>query len=108
MALFTIGNLLCALAPGYGFLMAARIVTSLAHGSFFGVGSIVAAGLVAPDRRAKAVALMFTGLTVANILGVPLGKLLGDVAGWRATFWAVSVQIGRAHVCTPVTNAQLV
>ncbi|MFC3675725.1 MFS transporter [Ferrovibrio xuzhouensis] len=91
MALFTIGNLLCALAPGYGFLMAARIVTSLAHGSFFGVGSIVAAGLVAPDRRAKAVALMFTGLTVANILGVPLGKLLGDVAGWRATFWAVSV-----------------
>lgn len=90
MALFTLGNLLCAIAPAYGLLMAARVVTSFAHGSFFGVGSVVAAGLVAPDRRAKAVALMFAGLTLANILGVPFGKMLGDVAGWRATFWAVA------------------
>lgn len=90
MALFTIGNILCAIAPTYGLMMTARVVTSFAHGSFFGVGSVVAAGLVAPDKRAGAVALMFTGLTIANILGVPFGKLLGDVYGWRSTFWAVS------------------
>jgi MFS transporter, DHA1 family, inner membrane transport protein len=90
MALFTIGNILCAIAPTYGLMMAARVVTSFTHGSFFGVGSVVAAGLVAPDKRAGAVALMFTGLTIANILGVPFGKLLGDIYGWRSTFWAVS------------------
>lgn len=91
MALFTIGNILCAIAPTYGLMMAARVVTSFTHGSFFGVGSVVAAGLVAPDKRAGAVALMFTGLTIANILGVPFGKLLGDIYGWRSTFWAVSL-----------------
>jgi DHA1 family inner membrane transport protein len=90
MALFTLGNVLCAIAPSYTLMMAARVVTSFAHGSFFGVGSVVAAGLVAQDRRAGAVALMFTGLTIANILGVPFGKLLGDVYGWRSTFWAIS------------------
>lgn len=90
MALFTIGNILCAIAPTYGLMMTARVVTSFAHGSFFGVGSVVAAGLVALDKRAGAVALMFTGLTIANILGVPFGKLLGDIYGWRSTFWAVS------------------
>lgn len=90
MALFTIGNILCAIAPSYGLMMTARVVTSFTHGSFFGVGSVVAAGLVAPDKRAGAVALMFTGLTIANILGVPFGKFLGDIYGWRSTFWAVS------------------
>jgi len=90
MALFTIGNILCAIAPSYGLMMAARVVTSFTHGTFFGVGSVVAAGLVAPDKRAGAVALMFTGLTIANILGVPFGKFLGDIYGWRSTFWAVS------------------
>lgn len=90
MALFTIGNILCAIAPTYGLMMTARVVTSFTHGSFFGVGSVVAAGLVAPDKRAGAVALMFTGLTIANILGVPFGKFLGDIYGWRSTFWAVS------------------
>jgi DHA1 family inner membrane transport protein len=90
MALFTLGNILCAIAPSYMLMMAARVVTSFAHGSFFGVGSVVAAGLVAQDRRAGAVALMFTGLTIANILGVPFGKLLGDVYGWRSTFGAIS------------------
>ncbi|QDO96763.1 MFS transporter [Ferrovibrio terrae] len=90
MALFTLGNILCATAPSYTLMMAARVVTSFAHGSFFGVGSVVAAGLVAQDKRAGAVALMFTGLTIANILGVPFGKLLGDVYGWRSTFWAIS------------------
>jgi len=90
MSLFTIGNILCAAAPSYALMMTARVVTSFAHGSFFGVGSVVAAGLVAQDRRAGAVALMFTGLTIANILGVPFGKLLGDIYGWRSTFWAIS------------------
>lgn len=90
MALFTIGNILCAIAPSYGLMMTARVVTSFTHGSFFGVGSVVAAGLVPADKRAGAVALMFTGLTIANILGVPFGKFLGDIYGWRSTFWAVS------------------
>jgi DHA1 family inner membrane transport protein len=85
-----LGNALCALAPGYGFLMAARIVTSLCHGAFFGIGAVEAAALVAPNKRAQAVALMFTGLTLANVLGVPLGTALGQVAGWRTTFWAVA------------------
>lgn len=91
MAIFVLGNAACALAPGYGFLMAARVLTALAHGTFFGVGSVVAAGLVAPDRRASAIAIMFTGLTVANILGVPFGTWLGQALGWRATFWAVTL-----------------
>lgn len=90
MAIFTLGNLACALAPNYAALMAARVVTSLAHGTFFGVGAVVAAGLVAPERRASAISLMFTGLTLATLLGVPAGTWLGHLAGWRATFWAVA------------------
>ena len=90
MAVFTLGNFLCAVAPTYGLLMAARVLTSFAHGSFFGVGSVVAAGLVAPDRRASAIAVMFTGLTLANVLGVPFGTWLGQAFGWRATFAAVA------------------
>ena len=86
MGLFTLGNVLSALAPSYGFLMAARVVTSLCHGSFFGVGSVVAAGLVAPERRAGAVATMFSGLTVANIGGVPLAAWVGQHVGWREAF----------------------
>jgi DHA1 family inner membrane transport protein len=90
MAFFILGNLLCAVAPGYWVLMIARIVTALCHGAFFGIGSVVAAGLVAEDRKARAVALMFTGLTLANVLGVPLGTALGQAYGWRAPFWAVT------------------
>nr|WP_255568897.1 MFS transporter [Neoroseomonas alba] len=90
MVIFTLGNLACALAPNYAALMAARVLTALAHGTFFGVGSVVAAGLVAPERRASAIALMFTGLTVATLLGVPFGAWLGLEYGWRATFWAVA------------------
>ncbi|KLI99104.1 MFS transporter [Luteimonas sp. FCS-9] len=90
MAVFTVGNLACALAPDYGWLMAARVVTSLAHGTFFGVGAVVAAGLVPETRRASAISVMFTGLTVATLLGVPAGAWLGLHAGWRATFWAVA------------------
>ncbi len=71
--------------------MFARVVTALCHGAFFGIGSVVAANLVPANKRASAVALMFTGLTLANVLGVPLGTALGQEAGWRSTFWAVTV-----------------
>ncbi|WP_026641377.1 MFS transporter [Bordetella petrii] len=90
MLIFTLGNLACAMAPGYGALMAARVLTSLAHGAFFGVGSVVATSLVRPEKQASAIALMFTGLTLANVLGVPFGTWLGQLWGWRATFWAVT------------------
>ena len=91
MVVFTLGNLACALAPDYWTLMAARVLTAFAHASFFGVGSVVATGLVAPNRKASAIALMFTGLTVANILGVPFGTWLGQAYGWRSTFLAVTL-----------------
>jgi len=90
MVIFTLGNLACALAPTYAWLMAARIVTSLAHGTFFGVGAVVATGMVARDRKASAISIMFTGLTVATLLGVPAGAWLGLHYGWRATFYAVA------------------
>jgi DHA1 family inner membrane transport protein len=90
MAIFTIGNLACALAPNYPLLMAARVITALAHGTFFGVGSLVAMSLVAPERKASAIAVMFTGLTIATLLGVPFGAWLGLAFGWRSTFWAVA------------------
>jgi DHA1 family inner membrane transport protein len=90
MAIFTLGNLACALAPSYEMLMAARLFTALAHGAFFGVGSVVATKLVAADKQASAIAIMFTGLTVANIIGVPFGTWLGQTFGWRSTFFAVA------------------
>ncbi|TQN33351.1 DHA1 family inner membrane transport protein [Haloactinospora alba] len=91
MGIFVAGNLISALAPSYGLLMAGRVVASLTHGAFFGVGSVVAAGLVPEEKRARAVALMFAGLTLANVLGVPMGTALGQQLGWRSTFWAVTV-----------------
>jgi DHA1 family inner membrane transport protein len=91
MVVFTVGNLACALAPDYWTLMAARVLTAFAHASFFGVGSVVATSLVAPNKKASAIALMFTGLTVANILGVPFGTWLGQAYGWRSTFWVVTL-----------------
>ncbi|MFG1703474.1 MFS transporter [Nonomuraea sp. M3C6] len=93
MVLFIAGNLLSALAPSYGVLMVGRFLAAFAHGAYFGVGSVVAADLVAPQKRASAIALMFTGLTLANVLGVPLGTWIGQAFGWRATFWVV-VAIG--------------
>ncbi|AWM88827.1 MFS transporter [Microvirga sp. 17 mud 1-3] len=95
MIIFTIGNIACAVAPSYGALMGARIVTALAHGTFFGVGSVVATSLVPPERKASAIAIMFTGLTAATLLGVPLGAWIGLAFGWRATFWTVAA-IGAA------------
>jgi DHA1 family inner membrane transport protein len=90
VAIFTVGNLLSAVSTDYGMLLIARIVTSLNHGAYFGVGSVVAAGLVAPNRRAGAVAAMFMGLTIANVIGVPLATWAGDVLGWRAAFWGIA------------------
>ena len=89
-AIFTVGNLLAAVSDSYGMLLAARILTSLNHGAFFGVGSIVAAGLVPRERQASAVAAMFMGLTIANVVGVPLATFAGDHLGWRASFWGIA------------------
>lgn len=90
MGIFIIGNILCALAPSYTTLMIARVVTSFAHGSFFGIGAVVAASLVAEAKRAGAIASMFTGLALANVLGVPLGTFIGQNLGWRTTFGVVA------------------
>jgi DHA1 family inner membrane transport protein len=91
MSTFILGNLLSALAPNYPILLLGRIIASLAHGAFFGVGSVIAAKLVAPEKQAGALAMMFTGLTVANVLGVPMGTFLGQNFGWRSTFWMITV-----------------
>lgn len=90
MVLFIIGNLLSATGPSYELVMLGRIVAALCHGAFFGIGSVVAADLVPATKRAGAIAFMFAGLTIANVLGVPLGTMLGQAAGWRATFWAIT------------------
>ncbi|MFK4731446.1 MFS transporter [Agromyces mediolanus] len=90
LVLFILGNALTALAPDYAIAMLGRIIAALCHGAFFGIGSVVAAGLVAPERKAAAIAIMFTGLTAANVLGVPFGTFLGQQFGWRATFWVIA------------------
>lgn len=90
MGLFTVGNLASALAPGFGTLVAARVLAGLPHGAFFGVGAVVAARLVREGRQARAVATMFLGLTVANVVGVPAATLLGQHLGWRVTFLVVT------------------
>ena len=91
MLVFIVGNAFCALSDSYWLLMLARVVTALCHGAFFGIGAVTAASLVPPNRSASAVAMMFTGLTLANVLGVPAGTALGQAAGWRMTFWTVTV-----------------
>lgn len=91
MLLFTIGNLVAWMAPGYAALMAARVLTGLAHGVFFSIGSTIATSLVPKEKAASAIALMFTGLTVALVTGVPLGTFIGQHFGWQATFLAVSL-----------------
>jgi multidrug resistance protein len=90
MALFIVGNGLAALSPGYTPLLVARVLSAFAHGVFFSVGSTIAADLVPENRRASAIAMMFMGLTVAIVTGVPLGTFIGQTFGWRATFAAVA------------------
>ncbi len=90
MALFIAGNVMAALSPTYEMLLVARVLSAFAHGVFFSVGATIAASLVPENRRASAIALMFMGLTVAIVTGVPLGTFIGQTFGWRATFWAVS------------------
>jgi DHA1 family inner membrane transport protein len=90
MGLFIAGNVVSALAPGFSVMVIGRVIASLAHGAFFGIGSVVAAELVAPEKKAGAISMMFTGLTVANVVGVPLGTFVGQSAGWRVTFFIVA------------------
>ncbi|MFF2125354.1 MFS transporter [Streptomyces olivochromogenes] len=99
MGLFVAGNALSAFAPDYHWLLAARFVSGLPHGAFFGVGAVVATDLVAPERKARSVSLMFLGLTVANIAGVPVATFIGQHFGWRATFLGVSA-IGLAAIAS--------
>ncbi|MFI2230974.1 MFS transporter [Nocardia testacea] len=91
LVLLVVGNIVSAVAPTFAIMVAGRIVASLAHGAFFGIGAVVAGTLVAPARRAGAIAIMFTGLTVATVLGVPLGTMLGQHFGWRLTFLFVAL-----------------
>jgi len=90
MVLFTLGNVIAWMAPGYGSLIVARVLTGLAHGVFFSIGSIIATSVVPREKAASAIAIMFTGLTVALVTGVPLGTFIGQHLGWRATFLAVA------------------
>ncbi|WP_034158018.1 MFS transporter [Sphingomonas sp. ERG5] len=90
MGIFTLGNLLSALSGSYAMLMVARIITSMTHGAFFGVGSIVAASVVPANKRAGAVAAMFMGLTIANVAGVPAAAWVGEVAGWKTAFFGIA------------------
>ncbi|MFF4042771.1 MFS transporter [Streptomyces sp. NPDC001816] len=99
MALFVAGNALSAFAPGYDSLLAARFLSGLPHGAFFGVGAVVATAMVPPERKARSVSLMFLGLTVANVVGVPVATLMGQHLGWRATFLGVSA-IGLAAIAS--------
>ncbi|MFF4603907.1 MFS transporter [Streptomyces sp. NPDC001339] len=91
MGLFIVGNLLTGVAPNFWIMLAGRIVAAFTHGAFFGIGALVAADLVAPEKRAAALSLMFSGLTVANVVGVPAGTVLSQQFGWRTTFYAIGV-----------------
>ncbi len=99
LSIFIGGNAMCALSPTFGLLLGARILTALCHGAFFGIGSVLASNIVPKAERAQAITLMFSGLTLANILGVPAGTALGLAFGWRFAFWAL-IPIGLlAAVC---------
>ncbi|MFK0008651.1 MFS transporter [Paenarthrobacter sp. NPDC090520] len=91
LVLFIVGNFLSAVSESYSAMLVGRIIAALCHGAFFGIGSVVAASLVPAHKKAGAIAIMFTGLTAANVLGVPFGTLLGQNFGWRSTFWAITV-----------------
>ncbi len=91
MAVFALGNALTALAPGFGWMIAARFLAGLPHGAYFGIAALVAASLVPQDRRSRAIGQVMLGLTIATIIGVPLANLLGQALGWRASFGLVSI-----------------
>lgn len=86
MSIFIVGNIISATAPVFSILIVGRIIAALSHGLFMSIASLIAAEVVSPDKRASAIAIMFTGLTVATITGVPLGTYIGQIAGWRASF----------------------
>src|SRR5882724_6410901 len=90
LAFFVIGNAISALAATYATMLAGRIVAALCHGAFIGFATVVAGDLVRPERRSSAIAAMLSGLTIANVAGVPLGTVLGQQLSWRATFWAMA------------------
>jgi len=98
MVVFSAGHLVMAAAPGFPVLLAARVITASCHGAFFGAGAVVAAGLVPRERRSRAIAVMFTGLTTSTILGVPAGTQLGQALGWRAPFLAIAALAAAAAV----------
>ena len=102
MVMFLVGDVACTVAPDFRALMIARIVTALAHGAFFGIASVVAAELAPPGKAVRAVALLFTGMTVANVVGVPLGTWIGQAAGWRVTF-ALVATLAAASLAAMVT-----
>lgn len=104
MVTFLIGNLLAATAPTFGILLAGRIIAALAHGIFMAIASLIAADVVAPQKRASAIAVMFTGLTLATVTGVPLGTFIGEHLGWRASFLFL-ILLGLVGL---ITNALLV
>jgi multidrug resistance protein len=91
MVIFIIGNVVAALSPSFELLLIARFITAFSHGVFFSIGATIAVQLVSPEKKASAIALMFTGLTVATVTGVPLGTFVGQAFGWRATFWGVAL-----------------
>jgi len=107
LVLFIAGNLISAIAPTFEIMLLGRIVAALCHGAFFGIGSVVAASMVAQNKKAGAIAIMFTGLTLANVLGVPFGTFLGQSFGWRSTFWAITAigVIALVGIVTLVPNA---
>lgn len=90
LGFFILGNVLSAWAPDYAVMLTGRIIAALAHGGYFGIGAVLASSLVPAGRRASAVAALFAGLTIANVLGVPLGAFVGQQLGWRAVFWVIA------------------
>ncbi|MUL78498.1 MFS transporter [Mycolicibacterium sp. CBMA 226] len=107
LALFVAGNGLTALAPSFGIAMLGRIITALCHGGFFGIGAVVAGDLVTPERKASAIAVMFGGLTLSNVLGVPFGTFVGQHLGWRSAFWIISALGVLAIACVAVLVPRL-
>ena len=102
LAFFVTGNVISAVAPSYSMMLTGRVVTALCHGAFVGFATVVAGDLVRPERRSSAIAAMLSGFTLANVAGVPLGTLIGQQFGWRATFWTMALLGFAAAAATAV------